>query len=222
MTLAELRAYVRDLTGVYSTDILSDALVDRWLQESYTEFNLARDWPWLNQILSATLPAGGDTISLMGGSSKIKEFTIQYPNGVLYQVPSRVGLLQTVDGDDDIMYDVDTNGVITLSKAVEEEVAVKVLCVSNTVSLQTSGKASMIPDAFEGLLAYRAAVKVLNFQADDSKRSQFFIQEFLVMLDSLESEVILDMDMGPIQIGGEILRVDGRTVGRVNVRFRSI
>ena len=222
MTLAELRTYVRDLTGVYSTDILSDALVDRWLQESYTEFNLAQDWPWLTQVFLGTLPANGDTINLTNGSSKVKEFTIQYQNGMLYQVPSRVGLLQTVDGDDDIMYDVDYDGVVTLSKPVDEEVAVKVLYSVKTVSLETSGKASLIPDAFEGLLAYRTAVKVLNFQADDSKRADFFIQEFISMLDSLESEVILDTDMGPIQIGGEILRVDGRTIGRVNVRFRSI
>lgn len=222
MTLAELVTYVRDLTGVYSTDILSDSLISRWLQESYTEFNLARDWPWLELVESGTLATGDTEVVLPSGSNRVREITVQYPNGVLYQVPSRVGLLQTVDGDDDLMYDVSTSGVVTFTKALEEDVTYQILYLRATPTLATSGKASLIPDAFEGLLSYRAAVKVLNFQADDSGRADAFLQEFASILDSLESEVLVDTDLGPIQIGGEILRVDGRTVGRVNVRFRSI
>jgi hypothetical protein len=83
------------------------------------------------------------------------------------------------------------------------------------------GQASAIPVEFEPLLAYRAAVKVLNSQADDSGRAGVYAQEYAAMLDALRTDTIGDDDLGPIQIGGEILRVDGRTVGRVNLRFRS-
>lgn len=46
MNLAALRVYVRDLTGVYATDLVSDALLDRWLNESLYELFRMEKWPW--------------------------------------------------------------------------------------------------------------------------------------------------------------------------------
>ena len=71
MNLTTLRSYVRDLTGVYSTDLLSDALLDRWIQESYTEVNRADDWPWMVNIVTGTLAANVTTITLSSPSGKI-------------------------------------------------------------------------------------------------------------------------------------------------------
>lgn len=221
MTLAELRTYVRDLTGVYSTDLLPDTLLDRWLAESYSEFNRSDDWPWLVQISTGTLAGGSTTITLATSAGRVKELTVAYPNAALEQVVSRKGLIQTVDGDDGLFYDIDTSGNIVLSKALTETVTYKVNYIKTAPTLQTSGKASEIPAEFEGLLAYRTAAKVLRSQADDTDRAQFYLQELASMVEDLRTELITDDDLGPIQIGGEILRVDGRTIGRVNLRYRS-
>jgi hypothetical protein len=59
MNLAELRTYVRDLTGVYSTDVVSDALLNNWLNESYFEVERRSTWPWV----AATLSVDTDTPS---------------------------------------------------------------------------------------------------------------------------------------------------------------
>lgn len=221
MTLAELRTYVRDLTGVYSTDLLPDTLLDRWLAESYSEFNRSDDWPWLAQISTGTLAIGGTTITLATSAGRVLELTVTYPNSVVEQVVSRKGLIQTVDGDDGLFYDVNSAGNIVLSKALTETVTYNVNYLKTAPTLQTSGKASEIPDEFEGLLAYRTAAKVLRSQADDTDRAQFYLQELASMVSDLRTELITDDDLGPIQIGGEILRVDGRTIGRVNLRYRS-
>jgi hypothetical protein len=221
MTLAELRTYVRDLTGVYSTDLLPDTLLDRWLAESYSEFNRSEDWPWLAQISTGTLAIGGTTITLATSAGRVLELTVTYPNLVVEQVVSRKGLIQTVDGDDGLFYDINTAGNIVLSKALTETVTYNVNYLKTAPALQTSGKASEIPAEFEGLLAYRTAAKVLRSQADDTNRDQFYLQELASMVQDLRTELITDDDLGPIQIGGEILRVDGRTIGRVNLRYRS-
>ena len=47
MNLSAIRAYVRDLTGVYSTDVISDTLLTRWVNESYRELARMHTWPWL-------------------------------------------------------------------------------------------------------------------------------------------------------------------------------
>ena len=297
MTLAELRAYVRDLTGIYSTDLLPDTLLNRWLQEAYTELNRDKDWPWVIDITSGTIAEGAVQIPLPSSSGRVKEVVIKYANGEMYQIPSRRSLVQSEQGDDGFFYDHDhDNAHISLSKPIDATVTyyvnymrdvqalseftnnvskkaltnnVAILTsnnhnffhgdkitvagvdsslngtfivtdtTTNTISYNlkvpasniaetacsgtvTSAKASLIPDEFEAILAYRAAIKVLNSQSDDSKRAQAYGMEYAALKDALETEVIVDEDIGPIQIAGSILRIDGRTIGRTNLRFRSL
>jgi hypothetical protein len=221
MTLAELRTYVRDLTGVYSTDLLPDALLNRWLQESYSELNRADTWPWITSIVSGTLAVGSTVITLANSSGKIKEVTALYPSSLLVQIPSQRALIQTVYADDGIKYDCNSSGNIVFTKAFTEQITYKVNYILDAPLLQSAGKATEIPDEYEGIIAYRTAVKVLNSQADDTNRSSFYLSEYASMLEDMKTDLIIDEDLGPIQIGGEILRIDGRTDGRVNLRFRS-
>jgi hypothetical protein len=53
MNLASLILYTRDLTGIYSTDVVSDQLVTRWLNESYFEIQRKSTWPWTATELSS-------------------------------------------------------------------------------------------------------------------------------------------------------------------------
>lgn len=226
MTLAQLIQYVRDLTGVYSTDLLPDSLINRWLVETYSEVNRSAEWPWLvKKLPPVTLAVGATTVTLTSKYPRVREVTIQYPNSVLYQVPSRLSSIQTVDGDDDLFYDVDTDestAVLQLSKALDEIVTCNVVYLDNNLSLANSGAASALPDEFAPLLAYRAAGKALQYQADDSERAGAYFAEYATLLDAMTVQLTLDDDLGPIQIGGEILRVDKRAFGRVNLRFRSV
>jgi hypothetical protein len=52
MNLAALILYTRDLTGIYSTDVVPDSLVTRWLNESYFELQRRSTWPWTATELS--------------------------------------------------------------------------------------------------------------------------------------------------------------------------
>lgn len=221
MTLADLRTYVRDLTGVYSTDLLPDTLLDRWLQEAYSELNRAQDWPWLLARQATVLPMGSTTIALLNSSGRVREVTAVQANGDIVQIPSRLALLQTDPADDSVMYDIDGSGNLVFSKAFKEEVTINVNYLLEPALLSPTGDATSIPGEYEGILAYRTAVKVLRQQADDSNRADFYLQEYASMLEDLRTSLITDDDLGPIQIGGEILRVDGRTIGRVNLRYRS-
>lgn len=46
MNLSALRQYTRELTGVYSSDVISDTLLNRWINESYFKIARQAEWPW--------------------------------------------------------------------------------------------------------------------------------------------------------------------------------
>jgi hypothetical protein len=108
-TLATLRDYVRDLTGVYSTDIVSNTLLNRWINEAYTEVALSRNWTW-----RATWNAN-----------------------------------TTLDSD---------------------------------------GESPVFSEFYHPLLAYRAAMKVLGFEADDSPRSTMYQNEYQALYTQMVTE----------------------------------
>jgi hypothetical protein len=102
MNLTQLIAYTRDLTGVYSTDVVSDTLVTRWINEAYREVERKASWPW-------------SPITLLSSGSNIPAFDEQ----------------------------------------------------------------------FHQVLAYRAAVKVLGFLSDDTKRNEVYMAEFAQLLQDM-------------------------------------
>ena len=57
MNLAALRLYIRDLTGVYATDLVSDTLLDRWINEALFELYRTQKWSWA----AVTLVTGTDS-----------------------------------------------------------------------------------------------------------------------------------------------------------------
>ena len=59
MDLLALKQYTKDLTGVYSTDVVSDTLLTRWLNEAYFEVERKATWPWV----AVELSLGSDTPS---------------------------------------------------------------------------------------------------------------------------------------------------------------
>lgn len=101
-TISDLRTYVRDLTGIYSIDVVTSPLIDRWLNEAYFELGRSQSWPWAGSV--TTLGAGD-------------------------------------------------------SPAFVSE--------------------------FHPILAYRTAMKVLEFEADDSNRKEFLKTEFDLLYGSM-------------------------------------
>ena len=101
-TLSGLRTYVRDLTGIYTTEIMSDDLLGRWINEAYFELGRLQKWSWA--------------------------------------------------------------GSVTTLGATDSPV---------------------FPAEFHPVLAYRVAVKVLDFEADDTKRNEFYQKEYEALVAAM-------------------------------------
>ena len=64
-TLHLLRDYVRELTGVYSVDVISDDTISQWINEAYSDLSRQQEWTWSNNtspaasLIDSTAPAFG-------------------------------------------------------------------------------------------------------------------------------------------------------------------
>lgn len=79
-TLNGLRTYTRDLTGIYTTDIITDDLLDRWINEAYFEVGRLFKWSWagtvttLTGLTSPVFPAQFHPVLAYRTAAKVLEF----------------------------------------------------------------------------------------------------------------------------------------------------
>jgi hypothetical protein len=60
MNLTALDAYTRDLTGIFSTDVVTSSLMNRFINEAYKELARRQGWPWLVGGTVSELTTGTD------------------------------------------------------------------------------------------------------------------------------------------------------------------
>lgn len=209
MDLSELTTYTRDLTGVYSADVVSDSLIQRWINEAYNEVARVQDWDWLEATFSGALPAAVDgvhTIELDNGTRRVLSAYLIDSSDAVTEVIGTSELDHVEASDDNPRYDVTFAGVLKISPEQEGQQTVKVRYTQANVELVMEGEdeepTSPVFDAqFHPILAYRAAAKVLAFMSDDTNRSQYYMGEYASLLDGMYQMYELDHDYRTFQLG---------------------
>lgn len=100
MNLSAINAYARDLTGVFSTDVVSDTLLNRWINESYRELARAQEWPWL------------PVTDLVSGTD-VPAFDDEYHHVLAYRAAARVLRFQSDDTPRSESYLEEYQGIVT-------------------------------------------------------------------------------------------------------------
>lgn len=244
MNITDLRTYVRDLTGIYATSVVSDALIDRWLGEAYDEVARYRDWDWLE--IGYVFNVGDDSTWVnLDPNLGYHRFDIdfaeapgenygRYPskqvlsvyltsaNGNFVKEIRRVPNFDHLREGDEVVYDIvkDHSGVATeqntylrVSPKQPDNYYVRVRVSYDRFELvftdysEDPATTTELPPAFHAqfhpILAYRAAVKVLQFANDDSNRSEYYMAEYNNLLDGMVSYYENDHDVRSFQLGEE-------------------
>lgn len=205
MTLSNLRDYVRQLTGVFSTDVVSDALINIWINEAYNELALLRDWDWLENTYVGTMPTfigGKYTINLSGGTRRVISAYLVL-NGAVTEM-EQVPTLDIVEySEAKAKYDVTYAGVFTFAPDQQVGTTIKVRYTQANVALPSDGSSPLFDGQFHNILAYRAAIKLLGFVSDDTPRSQYYSSEYGGMLEGMISFYELNHDDRAFQMGGD-------------------
>jgi hypothetical protein len=103
-TLANLRTYVRDLTGIYSYDIVTDAFINRTINDVYFELAVSQNWSW-----SASVPANGLTTD-----ASYPVFPATYHSILAYRTAAEILRQQGDDTERATTYDTQANDLQTL------------------------------------------------------------------------------------------------------------
>jgi hypothetical protein len=224
MNITTLRTYIRDLTGIYSTDLLPNSLLDRWIEEAHIEVQDLEDWSWRHGTVTGNLSTGDTGITTpVDFSGRVRQLVLQYSTNILIQMVPNNGLLSTDSDDNEYTYSVNTTtNDIDFFQPLTNDCTYTLNYIKEAPSVDFVGtNFSVIPEKYQGCIAYRVAIKVLNSQSDDTNRKELYGVEFSSIMQLMRIALIQEDDLGEIQIGGSALRVDGRTVGRLNSKFRS-
>lgn len=204
MNRSALTQHVRDLTGIYSTDVVSDSLIYTWLNEAYGEIARERDWDWLETSYSGNVPAAVDgihTINLTNGTRRVISAYLIGTNGEVTEMV-QVPTLDDIEPDESRpKYDVNFSGVFKFAPEQDVNKTVRIRYSRTSVDLTTGTDEPVFDSQFHVALAYRAAVKVLAFVSDDTDRSEFYLAEYQNLLLGMYGLYELDHDYRTFQMG---------------------
>lgn len=204
MNLSALRQHVRDLTGVFSTDVVSDTLINMWINEAYNEVARDREWDWLEQSYTAAVPAfaaGAHTINLSNGTRRVITAYLVNTNGSVEEMVNTPTLDSVEDDSPKVYYDVNFSGVFRFAPEQTLDHTVRIRYSAANVNLATNTDVPTFDAQFHTILAYRAAVKVLQFVSDDTPRSEYYLNEYAALLSGMYSLYELDHDYRTFQLG---------------------
>jgi hypothetical protein len=206
MNRGDLRTFVRDLTGVISTDVVSDALINRWLEESYAEISRERDWDWLEVTATGTLPAAVDgrhTVNLANGTRRVISAYLVSSAGLVRELQEVSELDHVMEIGDDRYpkYDVTTDGVVTVAPVQPADEEYRIRYSRTHVPFADDTSVPLFLEQFHAGVAYRTAMKVLAFVSDDTDRSDYYFGEYNQMLDGMINMYELSHDSKPLSMG---------------------
>lgn len=220
MNLSDLRTRVRALTGIPSTSILPDAILDAYINESYRDVATAYDWTWMtgtytmyvvsydselgfelptanpsikdNKILQIYSDASGDERVL----TRRSRWTINENN-------------EGVSGSGKATEYVLKNGYVFLYPPSRDE-SLKIDYILSTPSLTLTTDSPLFSSEFHSVLAYGAAVRVLIAEGDDTQRKEFYNTQFKEILEQMRKDYLSNRDKSTLRLGGRVSWRNGR------------
>lgn len=206
MNLTEYITDIRELTGVYMKDVVTDRIITRFVNEAQVAVLKAESWPFNEVIKYIDLPAGAQMIPTQTGVYRVNELVVQVGDRVRRALPTPSNLSRSARRQSlrsaystQPMYDVQA-GAIEVWPPLDSDSIIGVRYVPPTIPLTSGTHIPTIPVDYHPMLSYRAATKVLNLMGDESDRLTFFAQEYSAYYDDMYSEYMLSSDMGAIPL----------------------
>lgn len=199
-----LNAQVRALAGTYSTDVVTDALVDGWLNEAYAELCREHDWDWLESTYAVAVPAptaGVHTINLTNGSRRVLSAYLVDGSGQTEEMVNFPELDSIRPTDAGAYYDVNFAGQFRFAPEQDQDKDIKVRYTQAVLQMASGSDSPTFAEQFHVALAYRAAVNVLIFISDDTNRAEYYMSQFRNLVDGMYELYELDHDYRTFQLG---------------------
>jgi hypothetical protein len=201
-TLAELRRTTRDMLGSYEKG-LSDQLIDRFINQAYSDLARQKPWTWLETSAEETLAAYDVLWELPLGTRRVLELYVVNNKDDIEEVILVPHVLDVPANSAELRYDVTSDGNVTVAPPQDHEITLRARYIVRHVELSFDEDVPLFDSQFRIALCYGAASRILTMQGDTSKRNENFEGESMRIVDSMMTEYQLAQDNRPIQLGGE-------------------
>ena len=205
MNLSDLVARARSLSGIRLESLRSDEQIEQVINESYQEILGLYPWPFLK---------GSQTISV---AAEATEFTIpvtfRYITGVVLDSGDHSERLKQTTLDMIDEWDADEVGKTTYYARVDDRTVRLWPAPEAAATVTVRGQLEFPPlsssvdpqfaDQFHPVIAYRAAVRLLQEEGDDSGRSEAYQFDAASYLQRMEKFYMASGDIGLIRIGSQ-------------------
>jgi len=222
VNLTALRSHVRSLTGIQSTDILSDADLTIFINETYQDICRDADWPFNRAETTLNVTSGVAEYNLPAGVGEVQIASIASLRNDTYRRQLRPRNRYATD---------DSPGPVSTGNPYEyscwrgkimffptpNEAETLTIRYFTAVTDLSSGSDSPVFDAkFHTIIAYGAAVKVLVREGDDTERRGYYQGLYVNGIDQMKNDYLAERDRSIFRLGGR-RRVFGRRANRYGV-----
>jgi hypothetical protein len=211
MNLTELVARTRSLSGIRLQSLRSDEQVEQVLNESYQEILGLYPWPFLKGSATVSIAAEAKTFTVPS--------TFRWLSGIVFTMGDHnVRLKQTTvdlidEWPDDVaepeFYARVDDRTIRIWPAPADAATVE---VKGQLEFDPLGPSDspQFAEQFHPVVAYRAAIRLLQEEGDDSGRSEAYQFDAASYFQRMEKFYMASGDIGLIRIGSQRQRRRGR------------
>lgn len=209
MNLSDLRSHVRSLTAIASTDIISNADLDIFINEAYFEICREADWPFLRAETTLNVATGVDTYTLPVGvqETRIASIASLATNDSNRRQLRPRSRYTTDDSPGPVIngrpleYSCWT-GSIKLFPVPDDAEALTIRYLTNPTKLTTGTDVPVFDEKFHSLIAYGAAVRVLVREGDDTERRAYYLTQFRSGMEQMKTDYLSERDQSILRLGG--------------------
>lgn len=215
MNLSALRSHVRSLTGIQSTDIISNADLNIFINEAYLEICRESDWPFLRNETTLNLTSGTSNYSLPSGvgENAIASIVALADDTNRRQLKPR-SRYSTDDSPGPMSngYPLEYScwkGYITFYPTPQASETLTFRFFLEPTELSADSDVPLFEAKFHSLIAYGASVRVLIREGDDTERRTYYNAQFMNGLNQMKNDLLSERDKSLLRLGGR-RRVVGR------------
>jgi hypothetical protein len=208
MNLSGLRIHTRNLIGIQSIDLLSDADLNTFINEAYLDICRTMDWTFLRNETTFNTVSGQGVYSLPAGIAETRIASVAALNSGIerraLKPRSRISTddsYVTITNGEPIEYSV-WRGTLEVYPIPTVSEIITIRYFDLPQALVTNTDIPVFDEPFHTIISYGAAVRALMREGDDTKRPNFYAELYRAGVEQMREEYLTERDRSVFRLGG--------------------
>jgi hypothetical protein len=204
MNLTELVARTRSLSGIRLESLRSDEQIEQVLNESYQEILGLYPWPFLKGSQTVAMSAGEKNFTVPGTFRWLSSIVVTKGDKSTRLKQTTLDLIDEWPDDESEpeFYARVNDRTVRVWPAPDDAVSIEVKGQLEFAPLRGNDE-PQFAEQFHPIIAYRAAIRLLQEEGDDSGRSEAYQFDSASYFQRMEKFYMASGDIGLIRIGSQ-------------------